>query len=733
MDLLKRVRGQLNRIDTDIAKLKEDDKFPAERHEQFHSLRPRFESSLESVIADLEFALKRLSRSTVNIFVSGQARMGKSTFIQTVSGLTDNEVPTGSGLPLTAVRCHILHNPKESFAEVTFHSFESFRESVLSAYHDALDLAPIPGSIEEFRRYPYPVSINDQPSKLTLLERLREMQRYLHTYEDLFDETPLVKTIGEIRPYIVYPPLGDDSTPRYYLAVKEVYIECPFPSAQVAGLGLIDLPGLGEVVPQAEERYVKDLENHADFVIIIKRPVEGQGYWTEQDARLVDLLERARKSITSRRDFVWILINAGGVTIEQVEKLRQEISIRVNQGENDKHYRVLIADVKDQQKVFEKVMLPVLQHLHDRLPIMDSEILSPICRQLKRLVQEVYRYLEKLDTGVKNLMSSVRGPISEGELLFNKAKELREDVTCFLDEIVDEFSREDKSNHYVDRYIDALESCKKELFDWIDHAFGVGKNEWLNQAVRQLRVEQLPDRLILNELHRIRTGIIRELFTLDNLFQRLLTELWDRIGDDFAKHFGKLLGSDKDGKVRLEILTKYLEDAPEPCMTLARAVRQLLSVQIEFRTVIYPELWEQIQHLFLVEFHTESKYIFDRSSPVRPSKEEMAEVLLEFFQSIARKAVDESVNILYKVSGHPRRVYGTIVGVFQDQFIRSEESEKEFNRFVRCYRDLLFPGDFDTPNLDSVGFQQLRNRIGETTKCLKEIENVCGTLQREMK
>jgi hypothetical protein len=275
MDLLKQVRGDLIDTDRDIATLKEGTKFPQQLREQFEPLCPRFDSSLESFIADLEFALKRLSRSTVNICVTGQARMGKSTFIQTVSGLTDNEVPTGSGLPLTAVRCHILHNPKHSFAKVTFHSFQSFRESVLSAYHNALDLTPIPASIEEFRKYPYPVTVDGDHSKLILLERLREMQKHIRTYEELLNQPPMVKTLDEVRSYVVYPPIGDDRAPRYYLAVKEVHIECPFPSTQVVGLGLIDLPGLGELVPQAYERYVNDLENHADFVIIIKRPVEG--------------------------------------------------------------------------------------------------------------------------------------------------------------------------------------------------------------------------------------------------------------------------------------------------------------------------------------------------------------------------------------------------------------------------------------------------------------------------
>ena len=43
----------------------------------------------------------RFSRKTINIGVSGRARVGKSTLLQSISGLSDEQIPTGSGLPVT--------------------------------------------------------------------------------------------------------------------------------------------------------------------------------------------------------------------------------------------------------------------------------------------------------------------------------------------------------------------------------------------------------------------------------------------------------------------------------------------------------------------------------------------------------------------------------------------------------------------------------------------------------
>src|SRR3954452_16535368 len=53
-------------------------------------------SALRSAVAPVE---QRFRRGTVNIGVTGQARMGKSTLLRTVSGLGDEQIPTGSGPP----------------------------------------------------------------------------------------------------------------------------------------------------------------------------------------------------------------------------------------------------------------------------------------------------------------------------------------------------------------------------------------------------------------------------------------------------------------------------------------------------------------------------------------------------------------------------------------------------------------------------------------------------------
>src|ERR1700739_4930231 len=103
---------------------------------------------LEGIHADIAEAIEaytaveaRFSRDTVNIGVSGSARVGKSTLLQSISGLTDEQIPTGRDIPVTAVRSRIYHSTRPPVALLRLHSPESFLNEVVNPYHTALQMA----------------------------------------------------------------------------------------------------------------------------------------------------------------------------------------------------------------------------------------------------------------------------------------------------------------------------------------------------------------------------------------------------------------------------------------------------------------------------------------------------------------------------------------------------------------------------------------------------------------
>ena len=281
--MLPRIRDRIARaaaLDRDLALLMDALLGLAEHPQATRELKAAVDefraAPLRAVIADnlgdLRMLEARTGRATINIGVSGQARVGKSTLLQTISGLSEEQVPTGSGIPVTAVRSRIRHSSSRSRATLTLHGFESFRDEVLRPYHQELAavLATHPATLAEFRRFDYSVPPDKEaglkPSQKTLLQRLRAMRRALPSYEAHLTGGEKVVPLTELRQWVAYPPGGkedDPDCPRPYLAVRDVLIECPFPENDVEALEFVDLPGLGELNAGAEKRHVEDLRNDA--------------------------------------------------------------------------------------------------------------------------------------------------------------------------------------------------------------------------------------------------------------------------------------------------------------------------------------------------------------------------------------------------------------------------------------------------------------------------------------
>ena len=72
----------------------------------------------------------RFSRRTLNIGVVGRAGQGKSRLLQSLSGLSTEEIPSGDRSHCTGVRSTIHHNPNvDTYGEVWFHSERSFLDA----------------------------------------------------------------------------------------------------------------------------------------------------------------------------------------------------------------------------------------------------------------------------------------------------------------------------------------------------------------------------------------------------------------------------------------------------------------------------------------------------------------------------------------------------------------------------------------------------------------------------
>ncbi len=93
------------------------------------------EKNLVKVREKAEYLQKRFERQTVNLGVAGVTHAGKSTLLQAISGLSDNEIPKADksdknyGNPTTAVHSEIYNSPKKE-AIVFFRTTAEFNAHI---------------------------------------------------------------------------------------------------------------------------------------------------------------------------------------------------------------------------------------------------------------------------------------------------------------------------------------------------------------------------------------------------------------------------------------------------------------------------------------------------------------------------------------------------------------------------------------------------------------------------
>lgn len=654
--------------------------------------------SVTSAVQLLKVLETRFSRDTINIGVSGQARVGKSTLLQSISGLDDDQIPTGEALPVTAVRSRIYHSADFRRATVRQHSFETFIAEVVSPYHSELELPGLPATPAEFRGwgYPRPEAENlpgsvDKPSYVTMLNRLRAMQASFSSYETDLTGRERVVTLEELRPFVAYPTNDEEQapgeTPRRYLAVRDVRIDCSFPQAQVEHLGIIDLPGLGEVAVRAEEHHVNGLQNEVDIVLLVKRPVEGMAYWGDADARALDLIDGAR-GFVQKRDFVFIVINSGGTSALLANALLDHIRGQVNSGRVDQFFRVLETDAAQTSDVFERVLTPVLTHLAERMPAMDAAVLAGTQTELRAVSSRIRLVIEDLG----RLLSSVKhAAASSAEDLEWRTKRLRQDIAGALAGLVNELRDQARSAVQDPGFSHAVDTAYQNTRAWINAGLGVGQQSWQDEAFRSMLVDHNSSRYAGDELNRVRVEISNRFEGIDAYFSACVHELWLQVAKILSGQLGKLVDG-HDGEAVLRRFADLLFDAPEPCPRLSSAVHQLLAIRLDYRSQLHPRVRTELDALTLQERDRETGY--QRNRVVVELSEAGAKQLYYSVVHMAEQAAHLTKKALVREGLTPALVLYAAAEQFEDTLIRSGDSEREFKRLARSYRDEIWPGVF---------------------------------------
>lgn len=716
-DMWNKLKNELDNLESDLIDLVNYKKSPDEIKDIYENFKNQnIRNLVNSSINELEKVRNRMQRSTVNIGVSGQARVGKSTLLQTIAGLDDEQVPTGSGIPVTAVRSRIFHSSIDQRAIIKFHDYKSFRENILKPYHNELELGNLPRTIEEFKKYNYSVSddIYNELSnpKQVLYRRLRQMQQALPSYKKYMTGGEQEVSLQGLRKFIAYPTKEQkklSDCPREYLAVQDVKIECKFPQLNAHKIGLIDLPGLGELSAGAEEHHVHGLQNDVDFVLFIKRPVEGMAYWRKEDGKALEVLDEARGAIKRRGDFVTIVSNEGGATEDIVDSMLGDILGKVNSGVPDKNYKILKTDVKNKKAVYERLVNPVLEHLADNLAKMDREIFDFANEEIKKNSDRIKKTVEDITQRIKNSFPPSQ---SSEESLFDLTKDLHENIAVELRNVVSCLFDNARSDDEDDEYIKAVEDAENDVMSWVENGLGIGdKEDWINKADRRMKLKAGIAGFAEDEFNRIRVYISNQYSILDNYFNKKVSELWEQTGTILKTQMGNTLTDSKSNMI-LQDFSKLLEKSGEECPNLLKAVKDILDLDIKYRTHLHPRIRKCLD---MLKFTLYSKELNLGDTETGPRE------LYVFLINKAIQAANEIKKALFKEADFTPKVIHAACEQFDDCLIRSGNSEKEFGRFARSYKNEIWPDIFKEMDIKNAYIAKVNKTSNSITNIIEKL------------
>lgn len=359
----------------------------------------------------LEKVCQRFKRNTITIAVAGEARIGKSTFLQSFTGLTDNQIPTQVSGACTSTQSTISHvDTDRGYAIVYYYEKEVFLSSVLKKLYEKLswDAAHLL-SINDFKTdFPQ----HDRPVDASEIQIYDDLKLYYDNIDEIcrdvfnkFKTQEKVENLDDVGNFVTYSQDADKVQTRVSnLVVKKVEIFCRFPIDDVGQISVIDTPGMNTNTEVRDREILSDvLNNSADFVLLFGAP-SALGF-SAVDTRLCSDFRKCMPLLAGEKleNRAFFVVNQGIFLAQDGSVLRDS----TNERNNQLHYQhftngeipaaqYIRLNAKDPKQVQEKVLDPLLDYLSEEFPRLDAlqvaaakEILAGIGKEVEALLADI--------------------------------------------------------------------------------------------------------------------------------------------------------------------------------------------------------------------------------------------------------------------------------------------------------------------------------------------------------
>ncbi|MHC6203048.1 hypothetical protein ACYULU_07625 [Breznakiellaceae bacterium SP9] len=679
---------------------------------------------------EIEHIRSRFARKTINIGVSGQARVGKSTLLQSLSGLTDDQIPTGGDLPVTAVRSRIFNqaagiDPKaiiRYYDEATF--FSKYIVPHLEIFGWSIR------TLSEFKDFLFPKDTDGldlhkaSPTEASIyLDRLKQAQEALPAFRPyLTGQNETLTDLRKLRRLTAYPTKEEkkdsEARKRLYLAVEDIQIFCHFPSLDGVGIGLVDLPGFGEASKSVNAIQIEGLENEVDHVVLIWRTTAISLYAGSTLVSDIGTLHGIQKSIRDRGNFVSIIINKDeslhGIE-EKTKTLLDDINDKINNGISNKNF--MVYTIKAVEATSTAAMLEaVLTRLAEKLPIMDQDTLDSYRSKLNMGV--IKQTLEQIQKTISDFTRTK--PTTQAENIGNGSK-LRGKMATTFDNERQRIAEKKENNETYYHAIDMIKALVKKSIE-NDLFFSENqKGEWEVYANNQINIFSDPTGFVTDECHRIRIKIAEKYEALDQYYTQRIEDFFNQVAGMFRTNTGVFLPNDCTGSRAIREIYEKLQNAETTIASFEDAFYWLKSIHFDFRQNIYPDMMTALQPVVPFDFETK-KHIFD-TKILPANRAEYPQKIKDFLRAQAKTAnANVADRLMQKADFVEDFIYATLEH-FEDIIIRrnEERAKVDFPAFCEIFRALLWPELYGNGKVSKTQqFTELKRVIATTLEALNQ-------------